>query len=168
MPPSSLVWKRDVARIRIFLHLSYGRLLGKPPHTSQFTTMEYGGTYRLKQNFILHVNTTFGKDAAHMQSDKSNPICTATAAATLAYKALENTVLKGHCLLLKWIAADLQRTATGQQQTASGLQRTASGLQRIATGQQRTTTGLQRTGTYSLKIVQTAIGFSVSNNSLAV
>ena len=74
---------------------------------------------------------------------KSNPIITA-AAETLAYKALENTVLKGHCLLLKWIAADLQRTTTGQQRTASGLQRTASGLQRTATGQQRTTTGLDR------------------------
>ena len=98
---------------------------------------------------------------------KLNPISTA-AAETLAYKAFENTVLKGHCLLLKWIAADLQRTATGQQRTASGLQRTASGLQRTATGQQRTTTGLQRTGTYSLKIVQTAIGLSVSNNALAV
>ena len=105
---------------------------------------------------------------------KSNPISTA-AAETLAYKALENTVLKGHCLLLKWIAADLQRTATGQQRTASGLQRTATGLQRTATGlqrtatgQQRTTTGQQRTGSYSLKIVQTAIGLSVSNNSLAV
>ena len=98
---------------------------------------------------------------------KSDPISTA-AAETLAYKALENTVLKGHCLLLKWIAADLQRTTTGQQRTASGLQRTASGLQRTATGQQRTTTGLQRTGTYSLKIVQTAIGLSVSSNSLAV
>ena len=83
---------------------------------------------------------------------KTNPISTA-AAETLAYKALENTVLKGHCLL-KWIAADLQRTA--------------SGLQRTAPGQQRTTTGLQRTGTYSLKIVQTASGLSVSNNSLAV
>ena len=91
---------------------------------------------------------------------KLNRISTA-AAETLAYKALENTVLKGHCLLLKWIAADQQRTATGQQRTASGLQRTA-------TGQQRTTTGLQRTVTYSLKIVQTAIGLSVSNNSLAV
>ena len=97
---------------------------------------------------------------------KSNPISTA-AAETLAYKALENTVLKGHCLL-KWIAADLQRTATGQQRTASGLQRTASGLQRTATGQQRSTTGRQRTGSYSLKIVQTAISLSVSNNSLAV
>ena len=111
---------------------------------------------------------------------KSNPISTA-AAETLAYKALENTVLKGHCLLLKWIAADLQRTATGQQRTASGLQRTASGLQRTAsglqrtasglqraaTGQQRTTTGLQRTANYSLKIVQTATGLSVSNYSLA-
>ena len=86
----------------------------------------------------------------------------------MAYKALENTVLKRHCLLRKWIAADLQRTATGQQRTASGLQRTASGLQRTATGQQRTTTGLQRTGTISLKIVQTAIGLSVSNNFLAV
>ena len=98
---------------------------------------------------------------------KSNRISTA-AAETLAYKALENTVLKGHCLLLKWIAADLQRTATGQQRTASGLQRTASGLQRTVTGQQRTTTGRQRTGSYSLKIVQTAIGLPVSNNSLAV
>ena len=112
---------------------------------------------------------------------KSNLISTA-AAETLAYKALENIVLKGHCLLLlKWIAAYLQRTATGQQRTASGLQRTASGLERTKTdqqrtvcglqrttaGQQRTTTGLQRTGTYSLKIVQTAIGLSVSNNSLA-
>ena len=38
---------------------------------------------------------------------KSNPISTASAE-TLAYKALENTVLKGHCLLLKWIAADLK------------------------------------------------------------
>ena len=38
-------------------------------HTSQFTTMEYGGTYRLKQNFTLHVITTFGIDAAHMQSN---------------------------------------------------------------------------------------------------
>ena len=91
---------------------------------------------------------------------KSNPISTA-AAETLAYKALENTVLKGHCLLLKWIAADLQRTAAGQQRTASGLQRTASGLQ-------RTTTGRQRTGSYSLKIVQTTISLSVSNYSLAV
>ena len=91
---------------------------------------------------------------------KPNPIGTA-AADTLAYKALDNTVLKGHCLLLKWIAADLQRTATGQQRTASGLQRTTTGLQ-------RTTTGLQRTVTYSLKIVQTATGLSVSNNSLAV
>ena len=81
---------------------------------------------------------------------KSNPISTA-AAKTLAYKALENTVLKGNCLL-KLIAADLQRTTTGQQRTAPGLQRTASGLQRTATGQQSTTTGLQRTGTYSLKI----------------
>ena len=68
MPPSSLVWKSDLARIRIFLHLSYGRLLGIPPHTPQFTTMEYCGTYRLKQNFTLHVITTFGIDAAHMQS----------------------------------------------------------------------------------------------------
>ena len=83
---------------------------------------------------------------------KPNPIGTA-AAEILAYKALENTVLKGYCLLLKWIAADLQRTATGQQRTASGLQRTA--------------TGLQRTVTYSLKIVQTATGLSLSNNSLA-
>ena len=104
---------------------------------------------------------------------KSNPISTA-AAETMAYKALENTGLKEHCLL-KWITADVQRTTTGQQRTASGLQRTASGLQRTApglqrtaTGQQRTTTGLQRTGTYSLKIVQTAITLSVSNNSLAV
>ena len=91
---------------------------------------------------------------------KPNPIGTA-AAEILAYKALENTVLKEYCLLLKWIAADLQRTATCQQRTASGLQRTAS-------GQQRTTTGLQRTVTYSLKIVKTATGLSVSNNSLAV
>ena len=98
---------------------------------------------------------------------KSNPISTA-AVETLAYKALENTVLKGYCLLLKWIAADLQRTATGQQRTASGLQSTTSGLQRTATGLQRTATGLQRTVTYSLKIVQTATGLSVSNNSLAV
>ena len=98
---------------------------------------------------------------------KSNPIRTA-AAETLAYKALENTVLKGHCLLLKWIAADQQRTATGQQRTASGLQRTASGLQRTVTGQQRTTTGLQRTVTYSLKIVQAATGLNVSNHSIAV
>ena len=97
---------------------------------------------------------------------KPNPIGTA-AAEILAYKALENTVLKGYCLLLKWIAADLQRTKTGQQRTASGLQRTASGLQRTATGQQRTTTGLQRTVNYSLKIVQTATGLSVSNYSLA-
>ena len=116
--------------------------------------MEYGGTYRLKQNFTLHVITTFRIDAAHYsQIIKSDPISTA-AAETLAYKALENTVLKGHCLLLKWIAADLQRTTTGQQRTT--------------TGQQRTTTGLQRTGTYSLNIVQTAIGLSVSSNSLAV
>ena len=86
----------------------------------------------------------------------------------LRFRELWDTVLKGHCLLLKWIAADLQRTATGQQRTASGLQRTASGLQRTTTDQQRTTTGLQRTRTYSLKIVQTAIGLSVSNNSLAV
>ena len=89
---------------------------------------------------------------------KSNPIGTGSrfcpAAETLAYKALDNAVLKGNCLLLKWIAADLQRTTTGQQRTASGLQ--------------RTTTGLQRTKTYSLKIVQTATGLSVSNNSLAV
>ena len=68
MPPSSLVWKSDWAKIKIFLNLSYGRLLGLPPHTSQFTTMEYGGTYRLKQNFTLHVITTFGIDAAHMQA----------------------------------------------------------------------------------------------------
>ena len=89
---------------------------------------------------------------------KSNPISTGSrfclAAETLAYKALGNTVLKGTCLLLKWIAADLQRTATGQQRTASGLQKTA--------------TGLQRSVTNSLKIVQTATGLSVSNNSLAV
>ena len=84
---------------------------------------------------------------------KPNPIGTA-AAEILAYKALENTVLKGYCLLLKWIAADLQRTATGQQRTASGLQRAA--------------TGQQRTGTYSLKILQTATGLSVSNKSRAV
>ena len=90
---------------------------------------------------------------------KPNPIGTA-AAEILAYKALENTVLKGYCLPLKWIAADLQRTAPG-------LQRTASGLQMTATGQQRTTTGLQRTVNYSLKIVQTATGLSVSNYSLA-
>ena len=63
MSPSSLVWKRDLARIRLFLHLKYGRLLGIPPHTSQFTTMKYGGTYRLKQNFTLHVITTCGIDA---------------------------------------------------------------------------------------------------------
>ena len=67
MPPSSLVWKSDLARIRIFLHINVGRLLGIPPHTSQFTTMEYGGTYRWKQNFTLHVITTFGIDAAHVQ-----------------------------------------------------------------------------------------------------
>ena len=69
MPPSSLVWKSDLARIKRFLHLSYGRLLGIPPHTSQFTTMEYGGTYRLKQNFTLHFITTFWIDAAYMQSN---------------------------------------------------------------------------------------------------
>ena len=69
MPPSSLAWERDLARIRIFLHLSYGRLLGIPPNISPFTTMEYGGTYRLKQKFTLHVITTFGIDVAHMQSN---------------------------------------------------------------------------------------------------
>ena len=69
MPPSSLVWKSDLARIRIFLNLSYGRLHGIPPNTSQLTTMEYGGTYHLKPNFTLHVITTFGIDAAHMQSN---------------------------------------------------------------------------------------------------
>ena len=31
--------------------------------------LQYGGTYRLKQNFTLHVVTTFGIDAAHMQSN---------------------------------------------------------------------------------------------------
>ena len=101
--------------------------------------------------------------------NKSNPISTATAETlAAAYKTLENTVLKGHSLLLKWITADLQRTTTGQQRTTSGLQKTASGLQRTASGLQRTATGLQRTVRYSLKIVQTATGLSVSNNSLAV
>ena len=66
--------------------------------------MEYGGTYRLKQNFTLHVITTFGKMRHTCSQIKSNPISTAAAAAaaaeTLSYKALENTVLKGHCILL--------------------------------------------------------------------
>ena len=35
--------ERGLARFGIFLHLRYGRLLGIPPHTSQFTTMDHVG-----------------------------------------------------------------------------------------------------------------------------
>ena len=76
---------------------------------------------------------------------KSIPISTA-AAETLAYKALENTVLKGHCLLLKWIAADLQKTASGLQRTASGLKgphQVYKGLQLVYKGPQLANKGPQ-------------------------
>ena len=78
---------------------------------------------------------------------KLNPISTA-AAETLAYKALENTVLKGHCLLLKWIAADLQKTASGLQRTASGLKgphQVYKGLQLANKGPQLVYKGLEYT-----------------------
>ena len=125
MPPSSLVWKSDLARIRVFLHLSYGRLLGIPPYISIYN---HGIWWDITFETELYTPCYYYFwDRCGTHAVKLSQIQISTAAAeTLAYKALENTVLKGHCLLLKWIAADLQRTATGQQRTASGLQRTAS------------------------------------------
>ena len=52
----------------------------------------------------------------------------------------------------KWIATDLQRTASGLQRTTTGLQRTA--------------TGLQRTATDLLKIGKTTTGLAVSSNPM--